>query len=174
MCRSRLLVRTCRAMLPWINSLARKTLAIPRLHYSGLPPGRLWQDCYSGAAPVPTHNVVPHTPKKPESVAHVQRGEHCSGRGAAGHAVAERRVERTSQNRSGVGADDPKEGEPRPWDPGACRGRQRQGEAEQGGNELPQVHHAADFAEDERLEVDRKSTRLNSSHVSISYAVVCL
>src|SRR5207249_10166739 len=34
--------------------------------------------------------------------------------------------------------------------------------------------HGAAARRDERLERDRKSTRLNSSHVSISYAVFCL
>src|SRR5690625_6238102 len=32
----------------------------------------------------------------------------------------------------------------------------------------------SDFYDDERAEKDRKSTRLNSSHVAISYAVFCL
>src|SRR2546430_9033796 len=35
------------------------------------------------------------------------------------------------------------------------------------------AHHAGDAAA-ERREVDRKSTRLNSSHSQISYAVFCL
>src|SRR5690606_39947625 len=40
--------------------------------------------------------------------------------------------------------------------------------------ELPQLeHHTLLFARDWR-EKDRKSTRLNSSHVKISYAVFCL
>src|SRR5260221_10707300 len=35
-------------------------------------------------------------------------------------------------------------------------------------------HPAQDFAGREQLERDRKSTRLNSSHTVISYAVFCL
>src|SRR5207249_10971095 len=37
------------------------------------------------------------------------------------------------------------------------------------------VHLSAqDFESDRGVQIDRKSTRLNSSHVSISYAVFCL
>src|SRR3712207_7759800 len=36
----------------------------------------------------------------------------------------------------------------------------------------PPAHQAR--AEPDRIEVDRKSTRLNSSHANISYAVFCL
>src|SRR5690348_18464172 len=36
------------------------------------------------------------------------------------------------------------------------------------------VHHAVPVAQDFRGALDRKSTRLNSSHPSISYAVFCL
>src|SRR5699024_11339563 len=40
---------------------------------------------------------------------------------------------------------------------------------------LPQVAHDLDTTADTAaLTIDRKSTRLNSSHVSISYAVFCL
>src|SRR5690554_7342195 len=35
-------------------------------------------------------------------------------------------------------------------------------------------HAVSDIFEDQRLASDRKSTRLNSSHVRISYAVFCL
>src|SRR5699024_12456392 len=47
---------------------------------------------------------------------------------------------------------------------------------EQGkGNEFFYRFYAAHFSEGEVLsDTDRKSTRLNSSHVSISYAVFCL
>src|SRR5690625_5912817 len=38
----------------------------------------------------------------------------------------------------------------------------------------PNLHHAVMQTEDENYESDRKSTRLNSSHVAISYAVFCL
>src|SRR5260221_2681195 len=37
--------------------------------------------------------------------------------------------------------------------------------------EMPELHQRHDFS---RPEVDRKSTRLNSSHTVISYAVFCL
>src|SRR2546427_2104156 len=140
-------------MLPRINSLARKALAIPRVHWSGPRPGRLWQNCYSSAVPPPTHDMVPETAEKPEAVAPEQRGEHRSGRDAAGRAVAQRRVERAPQHGGGVRSDDPQEGEPRARYPGARGGRQRQGEDEQGGDELPQAHHAAHLSEHERLEV---------------------
>src|SRR5699024_12107210 len=40
--------------------------------------------------------------------------------------------------------------------------------------EYPGALQVLDFAEGKALLVDRKSTRLNSSHVSISYAVLCL
>src|SRR5690606_41163459 len=33
---------------------------------------------------------------------------------------------------------------------------------------------AVDASDDDQIELDRKSTRLNSSHVKISYAVFCL
>src|SRR3712207_7033311 len=36
------------------------------------------------------------------------------------------------------------------------------------------VHREARRHEDERVQEDRKSTRLNSSHANISYAVFCL
>src|SRR3712207_7967331 len=36
------------------------------------------------------------------------------------------------------------------------------------------AHHAGDEALVGRFELDRKSTRLNSSHANISYAVFCL
>src|SRR5699024_8936536 len=39
---------------------------------------------------------------------------------------------------------------------------------------IPQGAHAVDHYISECKRVDRKSTRLNSSHVSISYAVFCL
>src|SRR5438477_9440938 len=38
---------------------------------------------------------------------------------------------------------------------------------------LGQEHHP-DVVQEERAQADRKSTRLNSSHMSISYAVFCL
>src|SRR5204862_7582566 len=47
---------------------------------------------------------------------------------------------------------------------GAVRRRQR----------IPLVHERRDLAGVEVLQRDRKSTRLNSSHVEISYAVFCL
>src|SRR5690625_1550542 len=37
-----------------------------------------------------------------------------------------------------------------------------------------EVHHGADHDKGEQAARDRKSTRLNSSHVAISYAVFCL
>src|SRR2546429_7361030 len=40
--------------------------------------------------------------------------------------------------------------------------------------QLVQLLHPADAAEGPELRVDRKSTRLNSSHGYISYAVFCL
>src|SRR3712207_7562924 len=44
-----------------------------------------------------------------------------------------------------------------------------------GGDVLRQRHHAGlGRAVDVRAEADRKSTRLNSSHANISYAVFCL
>src|SRR3712207_7137122 len=55
-----------------------------------------------------------------------------------------------------------------------------QGEKEQDGNENRTIHDRClscrgEREERERLhEVDRKSTRLNSSHANISYAVFCL
>src|SRR5438874_9260509 len=45
--------------------------------------------------------------------------------------------------------------------------------AEAGGKSLAVPADVSDAAEVERL-IDRKSTRLNSSHVEISYAVFCL
>src|SRR6266498_5622189 len=39
---------------------------------------------------------------------------------------------------------------------------------------LPMLAGTADGEEDALAELDRKSTRLNSSHVRISYAVFCL
>src|SRR5207249_11798925 len=42
------------------------------------------------------------------------------------------------------------------------------------GRDAPLGPAGEDAAEDVQVELDRKSTRLNSSHVSISYAVFCL
>src|SRR5690348_5422483 len=42
------------------------------------------------------------------------------------------------------------------------------------GGELVVAHRVARHRESARCERDRKSTRLNSSHPSISYAVLCL
>src|SRR5699024_12654324 len=39
---------------------------------------------------------------------------------------------------------------------------------------IVRAHVGDDFVDDLELVTDRKSTRLNSSHVSISYAVFCL
>src|SRR5690606_41992934 len=39
---------------------------------------------------------------------------------------------------------------------------------------LPDKNHGPGEVTDEELDQDRKSTRLNSSHVKISYAVFCL
>src|SRR5690349_24991261 len=36
------------------------------------------------------------------------------------------------------------------------------------------LHHAVEYGLDNQVAKDRKSTRLNSSHVEISYAVFCL
>src|SRR2546428_14027074 len=130
-------------MLPRINSLARKAYAIPRVHWSGPRPGRLWQNCYSSAVLPPTHDMVPETAEKPEAVAPVQRGEHHSGRDAAGRAVAQRRVERAPQHGGGVRSDDPQEGEPRARDPGARGGRQRRGEEDKAGKGLRPSHPPA-------------------------------
>src|SRR2546430_13010277 len=49
-------------------------------------------------------------------------------------------------------------------------------EAEPPGDDPAARHAAADAVQDaiDELEVDRKSTRLNSSHSQISYAVFCL
>src|SRR5690349_23991711 len=47
--------------------------------------------------------------------------------------------------------------------------------AAQGATEKPGITHIlSDQLVDGLLELDRKSTRLNSSHVEISYAVFCL
>src|SRR5699024_11677202 len=40
--------------------------------------------------------------------------------------------------------------------------------------DLISIHPVFNLYNDEWIEIDRKSTRLNSSHVSISYAVFCL
>src|SRR5690606_40577625 len=42
------------------------------------------------------------------------------------------------------------------------------------GQERPDAPEVCHVAEEESYAVDRKSTRLNSSHVKISYAVFCL
>src|SRR3712207_7010099 len=42
------------------------------------------------------------------------------------------------------------------------------------GGRRQQIEDGGTRADDERLAVDRKSTRLNSSHANISYAVFCL
>src|SRR5699024_12349167 len=41
-------------------------------------------------------------------------------------------------------------------------------------HDIPQIHHTVHLSPGRRPLLDRKSTRLNSSHVSISYAVFCL
>src|SRR3712207_7544160 len=41
-------------------------------------------------------------------------------------------------------------------------------------HEPPGLHDGDPIAHAERLHLDRKSTRLNSSHANISYAVFCL
>src|SRR3712207_7095987 len=55
------------------------------------------------------------------------------------------------------------------------------GAADLDGDLLPELYFANDFGPDRLLhnrsqpgELDRKSTRLNSSHANISYAVFCL
>src|SRR5207249_10717130 len=53
---------------------------------------------------------------------------------------------------------------------GSGRRQERCGEAGEHPREPGQAHHS----ERDCGETDRKSTRLNSSHVSISYAVFCL
>src|SRR5690349_23677210 len=50
--------------------------------------------------------------------------------------------------------------------------RQREGELRPQGDGAQQVHRR--HAQARRGRLDRKSTRLNSSHVEISYAVFCL
>src|SRR5258707_3705255 len=42
------------------------------------------------------------------------------------------------------------------------------------GHALQRVAHGADLRQDVDFQADRKSTRLNSSHANISYAVFCL
>src|ERR1035441_10898725 len=41
-------------------------------------------------------------------------------------------------------------------------------------NHLPQLIHPGPGSAEKRADSDRKSTRLNSSHLGISYAVFCL
>src|SRR5689334_24099127 len=62
-------------------------------------------------------------------------------------------------------------GEERPRLPGRPPLRERAGAA-QLTDQLP--YHRDAVERQDRLRVDRKSTRLNSSHSSISYAVFCL
>src|SRR3712207_8421445 len=59
---------------------------------------------------------------------------------------------------------------------GSHAARLRRGRGWRGGGSparLP-LHHRSDPFVGEKLDQDRKSTRLNSSHANISYAVFCL